>query len=289
MSTARTSSPVSADASSLARDAPDRPPLDLRDGGVDVGVVRIREQDRVAHDGSGGFTPNWLAASPDFAPQSRRASEDRTASPRSRRRPSCNASRLSCHSSNAVTMMMRIDRPSVGCCFITRHTSQPSRPGIITSSSTTAGRTRLVQRQRFVAAVRHGHGVSSNLEILPDDLRVVVIVVDDQDRWVLSNVHDARRPPVRRTRAPRARRRTGAKHTPHMRLPRPTAFRMRTRSPRRTPHRWVRRSPAGGFLQTRGRQSGRSMAINRRRCQAPHERDSRCSFHPHNTQTWEIA
>ena len=151
------------------------------------GVVGVGEEDRrrsraVRGESRGQTRLRRGSHRRGFAAPSRRASADRRASRRSRRRRVCSASRLSSHSSSAVTMMMRTVRPSVGCCFMMRHTSHPSRPGIITSSSTSAGFTVSNTRERLVAVVRDRDRIPADLQILPDDLGVVVIVVDHENR-----------------------------------------------------------------------------------------------------------
>jgi hypothetical protein len=41
----------------------------------------------------------------------------------------------------------------------------------------------LEERERLVAVVRDGDRVPTDLQVLPDDLGVVLIIVDHQDRW----------------------------------------------------------------------------------------------------------
>src|SRR5678815_296635 len=47
----------------------------------------------------------------------------------------------------------------------------------------------LEQRQRFVAAVRHSGRISSDLQVLSDDLGVVGVIVDHQNRWFVGRCH----------------------------------------------------------------------------------------------------
>ena len=47
----------------------------------------------------------------------------------------------------------------------------------------------LEQRQRLVAAVRYGGRISSDLQVLSDDLGVIGVIVDHQNRWLVGRCH----------------------------------------------------------------------------------------------------